>query len=130
METDTISGTEQSDVSSLASRLGAAIADMPEYQRFLETQMAVQNSEEAQQKISEFEQAHESYMLSRQSGSVSQDQIQRLQNLQSELNSIPVMAEHLEAQAALEARLTELNDVISEPLSIDFGQKAGGCCED
>ena len=40
------------------------------------------------------------------------------------------MSDYLEAQNELELRLQELNEIVSEELAVDFGQKAGGCCED
>jgi cell fate (sporulation/competence/biofilm development) regulator YlbF (YheA/YmcA/DUF963 family) len=40
------------------------------------------------------------------------------------------MSEFLEAQSEVELRLQELNELVSEPLAVDFGQTAGGCCED
>jgi cell fate (sporulation/competence/biofilm development) regulator YlbF (YheA/YmcA/DUF963 family) len=40
------------------------------------------------------------------------------------------MSDYLAAQSDLELRLQELNEIVSEPLAVDFGQKAGGCCED
>jgi cell fate (sporulation/competence/biofilm development) regulator YlbF (YheA/YmcA/DUF963 family) len=40
------------------------------------------------------------------------------------------MAEYLEAQAALQERLETVNEAISEPLAVDFGGEAGGCCQD
>ena len=30
----------------------------------------------------------------------------------------------------MEMELQELNKMISAPLSVDFGEKAGGCCQD
>lgn len=129
-ESESTPGTKGSDVLSLAHELGGAISDLPEYKQFLETQQAVKESKEAQEMITEFEQVREEFMLARQSGNATQEQLQNLQAKQAELNDIPVMAEHLEAQNRLEARLAELNDAISQSLAIDFGQKAGGCCED
>lgn len=129
-ESDVAPDTGESDVLSLARDLGDAIGDLPEYKQFLETQQEVKESEEAQAKITEFEQAREEFMLSRQSGDATQAELQKLQTKQAELNEIPVMADHLEAQNRFEARLSELNDAISQSLAIDFGQKAGGCCED
>jgi cell fate (sporulation/competence/biofilm development) regulator YlbF (YheA/YmcA/DUF963 family) len=40
------------------------------------------------------------------------------------------MREFLQAQNDLELRLQALNEHISEPLAVDFGEKAGGCCQD
>lgn len=129
-DSDVAPGIDTSDALSTAQQLGEAISDLPEYEQFLETQQAVEQSEEAQEKIAEFEQVRSEFMLSRQSGTATQEDLRELQTLQGELNEIPVMAEHLEAKNRLEARLAELNDMISQPLAIDFGQEAGGCCEE
>jgi cell fate (sporulation/competence/biofilm development) regulator YlbF (YheA/YmcA/DUF963 family) len=40
------------------------------------------------------------------------------------------MRTYLQAQNELELRLQALNEQISAPLAIDFGEKAGGCCQD
>jgi cell fate (sporulation/competence/biofilm development) regulator YlbF (YheA/YmcA/DUF963 family) len=40
------------------------------------------------------------------------------------------MAKYLQAQSEIELTLQELNHTISEPLEVDFGEKAGGCCQD
>ena len=38
--------------------------------------------------------------------------------------------DYLRAQSDLELQLQELNEMISAPLAVDFGEKAGGCCQD
>ncbi|AQL41371.1 regulator [Halorientalis sp. IM1011] len=131
MSIDTESGeTPQSTVDQLSRDLGEAIADLPAYQRFEEAKEAVENDEEAQEKIQEFEEFREEFMLARQTGEATQDDLRELQAKQEALHDIPVMAEFLQAQNELELHLQEINETISEPLRIDFGQKAGGCCED
>jgi cell fate (sporulation/competence/biofilm development) regulator YlbF (YheA/YmcA/DUF963 family) len=40
------------------------------------------------------------------------------------------MAEYLEAQSELQDRLESVNEAISDPLAVDFGGEAGGCCQD
>lgn len=129
MSTETVSDPGQSDATALARRLGDAITDLPEYTQYVETQRAVEKSEEAQEKIAEFERAREEYMSARQSGTPSEQDLKTIQEAQSELNAVPEMADHLEAKSRLDDRLSELNDAISQPLSLDFGQEAGGCCE-
>lgn len=114
----------------LAQELGEAITEMPAYQEFLETKEAVENHEEAQEKIREFEQVREEFMLARQTGEATQEDLRHLQSTQEELHSIPVMSDYLAAQSDLELRLQALNEEISAPLEVDFGGKAGGCCED
>jgi cell fate (sporulation/competence/biofilm development) regulator YlbF (YheA/YmcA/DUF963 family) len=122
--------SQETSADELGRQLGEAIASLPEYERFTEAKEAVEEDEAAQEKITEFEQFHEEFMLARQTGEATQDDLRELQRKQEDLHDIPVMAEFLQAQNELELRLQELNEEISAPLSIDFGQKAGGCCED
>jgi cell fate (sporulation/competence/biofilm development) regulator YlbF (YheA/YmcA/DUF963 family) len=114
----------------LASELGEAIASLPSYEAFIEAKTAVEESEDAQVKIREFEQLRESFMLARQTGDATGEDLQRLQEAQQELHDIPEMRTYLERQSAIELELQELNKTISAPLAIDFGEKAGGCCQD
>jgi cell fate (sporulation/competence/biofilm development) regulator YlbF (YheA/YmcA/DUF963 family) len=117
-------------VETLAGKLGEAIADLPEHERFREAESAVAEDAEAQEKISEFEQKREALALARQTGDASQEDVRELQRLQRELHSLPVMAEYLEAKDDLATRLETLNRAISDPLAVDFGGEAGGCCQD
>jgi cell fate (sporulation/competence/biofilm development) regulator YlbF (YheA/YmcA/DUF963 family) len=120
----------EDDVGALAQELGEAITGLPEYERYEAAKAAVEDHEDAQERISHVEQLREEFMLARQIGEASQEDLQKLQSAQEELHSMPVMEEYLEAEAALTGRLEAINDAISEPLGVDFGQKAGGCCED
>jgi len=132
IETDAVEDDAgvDADPDELARELGEAITDLPQYQRFLEAKEVVENDEEIQAEIREFEQIREEFMLARQAGEATSDDLRELQNAQMELNDIPEMSEYLAAQSELELRLQELNETVSEPLAVDFGQKAGGCCED
>jgi cell fate (sporulation/competence/biofilm development) regulator YlbF (YheA/YmcA/DUF963 family) len=118
------------DPEALARELGAAISELPEYQRFEEAKAAVEDDEETQEKISEFEQLRQEFALAQQTGRADNEAVQKVQEAQEELHSMPLMAEYLDAQDELEARLETLNELISEPLSVDFGGEAGGCCKD
>ncbi|MXR52064.1 YlbF family regulator [Halovenus sp. WSH3] len=129
VDSDTPTDSEQS-IEDLARSLGDAIADLPEYQTFLEKQEAVEADEETQEKIAEFEQVRTKYMSARQRGEATQDDLRELQETQQELHDIPVMREYLQAENDLELRLQALNEYVSDPLAVDFGEKAGGCCED
>jgi cell fate (sporulation/competence/biofilm development) regulator YlbF (YheA/YmcA/DUF963 family) len=131
MSIETDSATEAGDsVEDLARSLGDAIAELPEYQRFLDAKADVEADEEAQEEIREFEEIREEFMLARQTGQATQDDLRELQNAQEELHDIPAMSEFLQAQNELELRLQELNEYVSDPLAVDFGEKAGGCCQD
>ena len=114
----------------LAAGLGDAIADLPAYERFAEAKAAVESDEDAQERIREFEQLREEFMLARQTGDATNEDLRKLRGAQQELHDIPVMAEFLQARSELELQLQELNETISAPLSVDFGEKAGGCCQD
>jgi cell fate (sporulation/competence/biofilm development) regulator YlbF (YheA/YmcA/DUF963 family) len=117
-------------IESLATELGAAIADLPEHEQYREAEAAVAEDEEAQEMIAEFERQREAFALARQTGDATQEDMRDLQALQRELHSLPVMAEYLEAKEDLVDRLETLNRAISEPLAVDFGGEAGGCCKD
>jgi cell fate (sporulation/competence/biofilm development) regulator YlbF (YheA/YmcA/DUF963 family) len=120
----------ETSVESLAGELGAAIAATPEHERFEETRRTVQESEETQAKIEEFEQVRQEFMMARQTGDATQEDLQEVQRTQQELHAMPVMAEFLEAQSDLETRLETVNDTISASLTLDFGDNVGGCCND
>ncbi|MFC7080495.1 YlbF family regulator [Halorussus caseinilyticus] len=122
--------TELSHVEELAGELGEAIAETPEYRRFEETKAAVEDDDEAQQQVKEFEQLRQEFMLARQTGEATKEDIQKVREAQQELHSMPVMEEYLQAQEELEAKMEAVNSAISEPLAIDFGDQASGCCED
>lgn len=129
--TETTDGVEAAErVESLATELGDAIADLPEYRDFLEAKRAVEADETAQEQIQEFEQVREEYMHARGTGQATQEDLMTLQQAQEELHDLPVMSEFLQAQNDLELRLQAINEHLSDPLAVDFGQKAGGCCED
>jgi cell fate (sporulation/competence/biofilm development) regulator YlbF (YheA/YmcA/DUF963 family) len=129
IETDSAVDADGS-VEDLAHALGEAITDLPEYQRFLDAKADVEADENAQERIREFERIREEYMLARQTGRAGEEDLRELQQSQEELHSLPVMSDFLQAQNELELRLQALNETISEPLAVDFGEKAGGCCQD
>jgi len=114
----------------LAAELGEAVADLPAYERFVEAKAAVENSPEAQEKVREFEELRQEFMMARESGDATNEDLRELQRAQEELHDVPVMSDYLQAQSELELTLQELNEAISEPLSVDFGEKAGGCCQE
>ncbi|WP_135302737.1 YlbF family regulator [Haloarcula amylovorans] len=130
IESDTAADPTDDDVEELATEFGEAITELPVYQRYLEAKAAVEDHEEAQEAIQEFEQLREEFQLARQTGRASQEDLRKLQDAQEDLHDIPVMSEYLQVQNDLELRLQELNELVSEQLTVDFGQKAGGCCED
>ena len=131
MSVDTDTPTEDAaDVESLARDLGEAITELPVYERFEDAKAAVEANEEAQEQIREFERIREEYVLARQTGKASEADLRALQAAQEDLHDVPVMRDFLQAQNELELRLQTLNEEISDHLLVDFGEKAGGCCQD
>lgn len=131
VETDTDDrNTDRMHADSLASDLGCAIRDLPAYETFEAKKRAVENDDAAQEQITQFESIRSEFMQARQSGQADQSDLRELQAAQEELHELPIMREYLAAQSELELRLQELNQVISAELVVDFGEKAGGCCQD
>lgn len=116
-------------VDDLGTELGERIAKTDEYERFEAAKRAVENDAEAQERIEEFEQIRQEFSLARQTGSADQAAVEEVKRAQQELHSLPVMEEYLEAQEELQDRLETINQAISEPLAVDFGGEAGGCCQ-
>ncbi len=130
VETENVTDIDDDHVDQLAAELGESIAQLPVYQEYLQAKAKVENDADAQRAIEEFEQLREEFQMARQTGQATQEDLRKVQEAQEELHDIASMSEYLEIQNELEARLAEINDLVSEQLEVDFGQKAGGCCED
>ncbi|PSQ58810.1 regulator [Halobacteriales archaeon SW_7_71_33] len=117
-------------VAELGRELGAAISDLEEYRVFEAKSEAVENDEDVQRKMDAFEEKRRELMLARQTGEATHEDMTELKQLQQELHSAPTMAEFLGAREALVERLETVNEAVSEPLAVDFGEEAGGCCQD
>lgn len=113
-----------------ARELGAQLADTPEHERFVSAQNAVRESTDAQERIAEFEQLRDEYSMARRAGEVDEESLVKLKEAQQELHELPVMADYLEAQDALDERLEAVAQAISAPLDVEFTERVSGCCED
>jgi len=130
MSIDTETPTTDTDADRLARELGDAITGLPEYQGYLDAKAAVESDQQAQERIEEFEQVREEYLVARQTNQAEDSDKQALTDAKRRLHALPVMKTYLRKQAALENRLQELDDLISQPLAVDFGEQAGSCCQD
>lgn len=119
-----------SEVSTTAHQLGEAIASMPAYQSYLDARAAVAEDAELQTRIEGFEERRDAFLQDRRAGDATQDDVAALRQAQRDLHSDPTMSRYLEAKERLQNRLESVNAAISEPLEIDFGVEAGGCCQD
>ncbi|ERH04023.1 MAG: hypothetical protein J07HR59_01149 [Halorubrum sp. J07HR59] len=125
-----IEATEQPSVETLAEQLGQQITETEEYAVFEQAQANVETDEAVQEKIDEFEQIREEFMVARETGQATEAGLERVRDAQQELHAMPTMAAFLSAQEDLENRLDRLNEAISESLAVDFGGTASGCCQD
>jgi cell fate (sporulation/competence/biofilm development) regulator YlbF (YheA/YmcA/DUF963 family) len=117
-------------VTDLATELGEALADLPEHEAYVEAEAAVRESEDVQEAIASFNERRREFAHARQTGDATEADLEELQAAQRELHAMPVMAEYLEAQERLQATLGAVEAAISDPLAVDFGETAGGCCQD
>lgn len=122
--------TPQQRAAELATELGEAIAELDVYDAFLEAKATVEADEELQREMAEFERLREEFLMAREAGTASNEDLLELQNAQEELHDDPKMSSYLEAKSELELRLQELDQLVSEPLDVEFGETAGGCCQE
>lgn len=117
-------------VDRLASELGEAIAALPEHEDFLEAKAAVEADETAQAQVRTFERKREAFLQAQQRGEATEQDRRELETAHRKLESLPVMEEYLQAESALERRLSRVDAAISGQLAVEFTEKAGGCCQD
>ena len=122
--------TPDARATELAEELGEAITDLPAYEAFLEAKAAVTEDDELQREMEAFERLREEFLMAREAGTATNDDLLELQTAQEELHDKPKMSAYLEAKSDIELRLQELDHIISEPLDVEFGETAGGCCQD
>lgn len=125
-----IETTPDARATELAEDLGEAITELPVYEAFLEAKEAVTEDDELQREMEEFERLREEFLMSREAGTATNDDLLELQAAQEELHNKPKMSAYLEAKSDIELRLQELDHIISDPLAVEFGETAGGCCQD
>lgn len=125
-----VPATSLDDVTTIGRELGEEITSLPAYQAFESAKALVEADAEAQDRIQTFEAKREEFMMKRQVGKATEEDLKAVQSAQEELHELPVMEEFLEAQETLTERLSAVNEAISETLVIDFGGEAGGCCHD
>lgn len=122
--------TDEKTAIELAEQLGEAITELPAYEEFRRAKETIENDAELQREMEAFEDLREEFLMARQAGTATNDDLRELQAAQEELHDKPKMSAYLEAKSNVELRLQELDHVISEPLEVEFGETAGGCCQD
>lgn len=122
--------TPKAQATTLAEELGEAITELPAYEEFIEAKEAIQADPNLQREMESFERLREEFLMAREAGTATNDDLRELQSAQEELHADPKMTGYLRAKSDIELRLQEIDHIISEPLEVEFGQTAGGCCQD
>jgi cell fate (sporulation/competence/biofilm development) regulator YlbF (YheA/YmcA/DUF963 family) len=118
------------DPETLGRTLGEAIAELPAYQEFEEAKAAVEADDRLQEQIRAFERRREEFGAARARGETDEEDVAELKRAQEELHAHPKMSAYLDAKSQLQTRLESVNEAVSEPLVVDFGGEAGGCCQE
>ena len=121
---------ETASLEDLGEELGERIADTPEHEAFVEASEAVENDAETQEAIEEFEELRQQFMMDQEAGRADRESMREVKQAQRELHSMQLMEAYLEAKEELQDKLETINMAISDPLAVDFGGEAGGCCQD
>lgn len=100
-----------------------AIEDSETYQQFMTASERLENDKEATQLLDEYRQKQHQIQQS-----FDQSLMVELQKLQTELAENETIQQHKAAQMELVELLQETNDVISEPIGMEFAQSSGGGC--
>lgn len=111
---------------SVESKLRAfvdAIADSETYQQFMDANERLENDEEAMQLLNEYRQKQRQMQMN-----FDQSLMAELQELQEEMSENETIQQHRQAQTALVELLQQTNNVISEPIGMEFAQSSGGGC--
>jgi len=100
-----------------------AIADSETYQQFMEANEQLENDEEAMQLLNEYRQKQRQMQMN-----FDQSLMAELQEIQTELSENETIQQHKAAQTELVELLQQTNNVISEPIGMEFAQSSGGGC--
>ena len=126
-KTDSDLSSQSSEIETFGRLLGEAISNLSEYKEYEQSRAEVKNDSEAQELINEFEKQRQLFIIKRASGEATKEDLEKVGEFQEKLNNLPVMVHFLATQKELSTRLEEVNEHISESLSIDFGDQIGGC---
>lgn len=99
--------------------------------RFQEADRKLQTDQEATQLLTEFSELQQKIRTQQRSGSIAENDIKRLRELQYTITTNPAIEEQGLAQETAIAFLREVNQQISNLLGVDFAsltRRPGGCC--
>jgi len=100
-----------------------AIEESETYQQFIEASEQLENDDEAKQLLNSYREKQRQMQMN-----FDQSLMADLQEIQQQLDENETIQQHQTAQAELVELLQQTNDVISEPIGMEFAQSTGGGC--
>jgi len=101
-----------------------AVENSETYQQFVEASEQLEADQEATELLETYQQKQQQL-----EENFDQELMAELQELQSDLSNNERVQQHRAAQSELIELLQETNDVISQPIGMEFAQSpGGGCC--
>lgn len=113
----------EDDVETKLQAFVDAIEDSETYQQFVEASQRLEADRPAKELLETYRQKQQQLQQD-----FDQELMAELQELQSDLSNNETIQQHRAAQSELIELLQETNDVISEPLGMEFAQSSGGGC--
>ncbi len=113
----------EDDVEAKLQTFVDALVDSETYQQFMDANEQLENDEKAMALLEEY---HQKQQLMQQS--FDQSLMAELQEIQQKMAENETIQQHQQAQNELVELLQQTNDIISEPLGMEFAQSSGGGC--
>jgi len=113
-----------------ALQLGSALKDTASLRAYADARVQMNAYAQATGLLDKLQRAQADLRVRQLNGGVTADDIARLRQLQSEVQSHPTIAAFLAADQQAKAYLPQVNQAISDLLSIDFASlgRVQGCC--
>lgn len=130
-ETQRQAAQPATSLSEVGKNLGAAIVATVEYLAFAEAEQRFRNDAQAQELLGQYQEAQQTVQLMRQLRNDGTEEARRLEVLQRTLEANKTLTSYFGTQEKLIALLRELNEFISERLTVDFAgltKRRTGCC--
>ena len=113
-----------------ALHLGSALKNTSPLRAYADTRAQMNADAQATALLDELERVQADVRVRQSNGGVTADDIARLRQLQSEVQSHPAIAAFIAAEQKARAYLPQVNQAISDLLGIDFASlgRMSGCC--
>ena len=113
-----------------AQALGDALKNTPPLRAYADATAKMEADAQATALLDELQRVQSDIRMRQSNGGVTQDDITRLRQLQSDVQTHPTIAAFIEVEQKANAYLPYVNQSISDLLGIDFASlgRVSGCC--